>query len=115
VMVNLLGNAVKFSPPGGTVEVTVEELPDVVCVKVTDQGRGIPKHMLTSVFERFKQVEVADATKKKGSGLGLAICKAIIEQHGGTIGVESEEGRGSTFWFKLPTVAQAVHASVRTE
>jgi two-component system sensor histidine kinase VicK len=59
---------------------------------------------LDQVFERFKQVKDSDATQKGGAGLGLAICKSIIEQHNGKIGVESQEGQGSTFWFKLPAV-----------
>ncbi len=70
--------------------------------KVIDRGRGIPPSHINAVFERFQQVEANDAKKKGGTGLGLAICKAIIEEHGGTIGVDSEEGKGSTFWFKLP-------------
>ena len=70
-----------------------------------DQGRGIPRPYKEAIFERFHQVEASDARQKGGTGLGLAICKAIIEQHHGTIGVESEEGRGSTFWFRLPSAA----------
>jgi PAS domain S-box-containing protein len=102
VMVNLLGNAIKFSPAGGVVRVTVESAAQWLTVKIGDQGRGIPPELKDSIFERFKQVTVTDATEKKGSGLGLAICKAFVEQHGGTIGVDSELGKGSTFWFKLP-------------
>jgi len=71
-------------------------------VRVRDQGRGIPPSFREKIFERFRQVEASDARQKGGSGLGLAICKAIIEQHGGSIGVESEEGKGSVFWFRLP-------------
>jgi len=104
VLVNLLGNAVKFSSKGATVRVTVECDSSVACVKVIDQGRGIPEHLRLSVFERFKQVSTKDATERKGTGLGLAICKAIVEQHGGSIGVDSAEGHGSTFWFRLPAL-----------
>lgn len=102
VLVNLLSNAIKFSPPQSVVKVVVEESQQWVEVKVQDTGRGIPASHIDAVFERFKQVEVNDAKKKGGTGLGLAICKAIIEQHGGNIGVTSEEGKGSTFWFRLP-------------
>jgi len=77
--------------PGGFIE-----------VHVTDRGRGIPESFKNRLFQRFQQVEASDAKKKGGTGLGLAICKGIVEQHGGTIGVESEEGKGSTFWFRIP-------------
>jgi PAS domain S-box-containing protein len=115
VMVNLLGNAIKFSPKYSPVHVSVEESGDWLTVKVTDLGRGVPANLQSSIFERFKQVEAKDSTEKKGTGLGLAICKAIIEQHGGSIGVESEQGKGSTFWFKLPIVKVAVAASQRQQ
>lgn len=108
VMVNLLGNAVKFSPKGSTVRIMLVRQADEVCVNVIDQGRGVPEHLRSSIFERFKQVSTKDATEKKGTGLGLAICKAIVEQHGGTIGCDSEEGKGSTFWFRLPLLKAAV-------
>ncbi len=71
-------------------------------MKVVDRGRGIPPKYKNLLFQRFQQVEASDARKKGGTGLGLAICKGIIEAHGGTIGVESEEGKGSCFWFKIP-------------
>jgi signal transduction histidine kinase len=69
---------------------------------VVDQGRGIPADQLGLVFERFKQVQASDSANRKGSGLGLSICKAIIEQHGGKIGVDSQLGEGSRFWIQLP-------------
>jgi len=102
VIVNLLGNAIKFSPAGSEIRVVAQEIDDSVEILVIDQGRGIPAEMLESVFARFKQVSTADAKKRKGSGLGLAICKAIVEQHGGKIGVKSEVERGSTFWIHVP-------------
>lgn len=104
VLVNLLGNAIKFSPKGGSVSIVVEDRSEEVLVKIVDCGRGVPPEMKSTIFERFKQVEIKDATEKKGTGLGLAISKAIVEQHGGSIGVESEVGKGSTFWFTLPAV-----------
>jgi signal transduction histidine kinase len=102
VLVNLLSNAVKFSPSGSSVVITTHLLDDQVELRVKDTGRGIPAHLIDAVFERFQQVATTDATEKGGTGLGLPICKKIIERHGGTIGVESEEGKGSTFWFRLP-------------
>ncbi|HEY9679042.1 MAG TPA: PAS domain S-box protein [Drouetiella sp.] len=102
VIVNLVSNAVKFSPKGAAVTVAVTQIPGMVEVKVIDRGRGIPEKYKNLLFQRFQQVEASDARKKGGTGLGLAICKGIIEAHGGTIGVESEEGKGSVFWFKIP-------------
>ncbi len=102
VVVNLLSNAIKFSPPESDIQVNVTSTDDnKVQVSVTDKGRGIPKNMQTKIFERFQQVELTDASKKGGTGLGLPISKMIVEQHGGAIGVTSEPGKGSTFWFKL--------------
>jgi signal transduction histidine kinase len=70
-------------------------------VRVSDQGSGIPPEKQSVIFEKFKQSGRNDAGEKAGTGLGLAICKAIVEAHGGTIGVESTIGEGSTFWFRL--------------
>ena len=106
VIVNLMSNACKFSPKGATVTVRVDEIPNWIEVKVIDRGRGIPAKFKNLLFQRFQQVEASDAKRKGGTGLGLAICKGIIEAHGGTIGVDSEEGKGSVFWFRIP-LAQA--------
>jgi PAS domain S-box-containing protein len=105
IVVNLLTNAIKFSQAHGTVRLCVNESNEYAEISVQDHGRGIPKAKITHIFDRFKQVESADATEKGGTGLGLAICKALVELHGGTIKVESEEGRGSTFTFRIPKIA----------
>jgi len=114
VLVNLLSNAVKFSPRGAAITVCAQEAAGFVEVAVRDRGRGIPRSYQRSIFERFQQVEASDSRKNGGTGLGLAICKTIVEQHGGTIGVESEVGRGSTFWFRVPAapIASAVPCPV---
>ncbi|MBS1953919.1 MAG: PAS domain S-box protein [Cyanobacteria bacterium SZAS-4] len=111
VVVNLLSNAIKFSPKGSQVSIDIDKLSDSVRVNIRDRGRGVPESMRESIFERFKQVELNDERKKGGSGLGLAICKAIVERHGGKIGVEPGADQvGSVFWFTLPLQAAAVTA-----
>ncbi|MBX9694171.1 MAG: PAS domain S-box protein, partial [Cyanobacteria bacterium] len=113
VLVNLLSNAIKFSPPDSSISVDVEENTEagLVTVVVSDQGRGIPETLQSTIFDQYRQVRVEDTTRKGGAGIGLAICQAIIEQHGGEIGVDSEEGVGSDFWFTLPASAERVVAS----
>lgn len=102
VLVNLLSNAIKFSPEDSTIAISLDSDDSWVTLRIKDNGRGIPPAQQESVFQRFKQVHVSDERQKGGSGLGLAISRAIIEAHGGQIGVVSEEGQGSTFWIKLP-------------
>jgi signal transduction histidine kinase len=100
VLVNLLDNAIKFSPERGVIQVNIEEAPQEVTVRVADRGAGIPPGDLPRVFERFYRV-AAPGVRVTGSGLGLHICKAILEEHGGRIWVESQVGQGSTFSFTL--------------
>lgn len=99
VLANLIGNAIKFIDAGGTVTVRVEPRNDEIQFSVTDSGPGIPAPDLPHVFDRFWQ---AQKTAHMGSGLGLSIAKGIVEAHGGRIGVESEVGAGSRFYFTLP-------------
>ena len=104
VLVNLLGNAIKFSPEGETIAVQVSSTEQAVRVAVKDQGRGIPAEYHGKIFEKFGQVDPyqQQEIRKHSSGLGLAFCKLAVEAHGGRIGVESEVGQGSTFWFTIP-------------
>jgi len=104
VLINFLSNAVKFSPPGGLVKISTRERRGAFEVQVEDRGRGVPQRFLHSIFERFGQVETADSREKGGTGLGLAICKSIVNKHSGHIGVESEEGKGSRFFFSIPKI-----------
>ena len=101
VLSNLVSNAIKFSPEGGMIKLTVKQANGRSEISVIDFGSGIPAAFIDKVFNRFQQVSGAD--QQTGSGLGLAICKAIIESHGGEIGVTSQKGKGSTFSFSLPT------------
>lgn len=101
VFINLISNAVKYSPEGSTVTVrAVEQAVDLV-ISIEDQGMGIPEDELENVFDKYFRVR-GEGLKLEGVGLGLAIVKNIVEQHGGTVSVESEEGVGSKFTFKLP-------------
>jgi two-component system phosphate regulon sensor histidine kinase PhoR len=103
VYINLLHNAVKFSPDGGDVAVRVRVEGDRVVSEVADQGVGIPRAAQARIFERFYKVDRARVRGETGgTGLGLSIARHIIDHHGGTIGVESTEGVGSTFRFSLP-------------
>ena len=113
VMVNLLSNAVKYSDRGGVVRVSATADGDDALVRVTDRGRGIAPGLQKSLFRPFQRGDSSDARTKPGSGLGLAICKAIVERHGGAIGVESVEGEGSTFWFRVPRAVAGGVAAFR--
>ena len=108
VMVNLTSNALKFSPEQSTISISASQESDWLEVRLKDEGPGIPAGEQEKIFERFKQVSSSSSRVKGGTGLGLAICKDIIAQHKGTIGVESEEGKGSTFWFRIPVTKEAM-------
>jgi signal transduction histidine kinase len=100
VLANLLSNALRFTNPGGTVSVAAEAEPGVVRFTVTDSGKGIEAKHLGRLFEPFYRVPGQD--RPTGVGLGLAIVKEIVKAHGGSVGVTSEPGKGSTFWLTLP-------------
>jgi PAS domain S-box-containing protein len=126
-LTNLLSNAIKFSSPGSSISLTAEvgsgewgqgrgrnisspsPLPPPspqILFQVKDQGRGIPRDKLETIFERFQQVDASDSRKKGGTGLGLAICRSIIGHHDGQIWAESILGEGSTFYISLPVLSQ---------
>ncbi|MBY0550511.1 MAG: HAMP domain-containing histidine kinase [Candidatus Obscuribacterales bacterium] len=103
VLVNLLSNAIKYAPANSviTLRATVKESDSRF--EVIDTGPGISSDDRSRVFEKFEQLKQASDTQKQGKGLGLAIAKSLVERHGGTIGVDSEEGKGATFWFTVPS------------
>ena len=103
VLTNLIKNSLKAtSPKIGKVEVTLEEKQNEVVVSVTDNGRGIPSNAKDKIFKKFYQVDTTSTREKGGSGLGLSICKGIVEAHGGTIWMQSNVPRGTTFSFTIP-------------
>ncbi|HET9126852.1 MAG TPA: ATP-binding protein [Propionibacteriaceae bacterium] len=102
VLINLIGNAVRFSDPGDSVVVEASQEDGLVTVAVIDTGRGIPADRLDDIFGRFSQVDSSDARERGGTGLGLAICRGLVEAMGGRIWAESSLGVGSTFQFELP-------------
>lgn len=102
VFINLISNAIKFTPHGGTISVSADINPDDVTFKISDTGIGISKENMSRLFNEFYRVENEINQNVKGTGLGLALCKKIVEAHGGRIGVQSEVIKGSTFYFSLP-------------
>jgi two-component system, OmpR family, phosphate regulon sensor histidine kinase PhoR len=102
VLTNLIDNALKFNRDNGSIGVSIENQGRMVKVTVKDNGIGIPAKDLPRIFERFYRVDKARSREMGGTGLGLSIVKHIVELHSGTVGVESTEGSGTTFWFMIP-------------
>ncbi len=102
VLSNLVDNAIKFTPEGGKIWVRACAIGAFLRIEVEDTGVGIVPEDIPKLFKRFSQLDMSATRKAGGTGLGLSISKAIIEAHGGEIGVESTPGKGSTFWFTLP-------------
>ncbi len=112
VIVNLLSNAIKFTPKGGKITVRVWDEGGILKVSVTDTGIGIPKEKLGQVFERFMQVDASSTRAYGGMGIGLSLVKDFVEQHGGTVEVESEVGNGTRFTITLPRGKEHFKATV---
>jgi heavy metal sensor kinase len=102
VVVNLLDNAIKYTPEGGRIVVRVKAAPHRAILEVSDNGIGISNEALPRVFDRFYRSEQIEARKARGTGLGLSMVQSIVEAHGGKVTVESQESEGSTFWVELP-------------
>lgn len=105
VVLNLLDNAIKYTPNGGTVRVGIEWAGDCAVLTVRDTGIGIMQEHIPRIFERFYRVDKARSRESGGTGLGLSIVKHIVESHGGSVSAESEYGRGSTFTVRLPCLS----------
>jgi signal transduction histidine kinase len=106
VFQQLVGNAIKFSPNGGQVQVRLTEQYDCIQVAVSDQGIGIPSSQVDRIFDRFYQIDSSSKRRFEGVGLGLSVTKRIVEAHGGQISVRSKLGKGSIFYFTLPKSRQ---------
>ena len=104
VLVNILDNAVKYSPEAPKIDVSTELVKNMIIIKIQDQGAGMSKAVLKKVFEKFYREHTGDIHNVKGHGLGLAYVKKIVEDHQGEVFVESEKGKGSTFIIKLPVI-----------
>ena len=107
MVTNLIDNAMKYSPQGGHVIITIEAetTAQTVCIVVQDTGIGIPRQQQAQIFGRFMRADNALAWGISGTGLGLYLCRELVEQHGGQIWFESQEGAGSTFFVTLPLVS----------
>ena len=112
VIDNILNNAIKYSPDGGKITVSMKTTDDQMILSISDQGLGIPKEDLPKIFDRFYRVDKARSRAQGGTGLGLAIAKEIIKQHNGFIWAKSEYGKGSTFTIVLPYDNDAVKEEI---
>ena len=111
IILNLLSNAVKFNSPSGKIMVNIEDGIENICVRIKDTGRGIPEDKLSTIFERFVQVDKSLTREHEGSGIGLSLVKSLVELHGGRISVTSKEGYGTEFiiYFKCKLVQGEVN------
>jgi two-component system sensor histidine kinase KdpD len=106
VLANLLTNAINYSPAGGEIAIRARALGEQIRVEIQDHGIGLSAEDQQKVFERFYRASDGRSLRERGSGLGLAIVKELVEAHGGQVGVKSQLGEGSTFWFTLPSAEE---------
>lgn len=111
VMDNLISNAVKYSPPDGTISVDLHRMGESICFAVQDKGQGLTEADKTRVFGKMQRLSAKPTAGEHSTGLGLYIVKKLVEMHGGTVGVESESGQGATFWFKVPALVSSTAVS----
>ena len=106
MIANLMSNAIKFSPKDSTVTISIVKDEVFAEIRISDQGPGIAADERALIFEKFRQARTAEVVAAKGTGLGLAIVRALAESHGGEVGVDSEVGKGSTFFIRVPLVLE---------
>jgi len=111
IVQNLLANALRLTPADGVVRVGIASEGDHVRIFVRDNGPGIPADLHRKIFDKYAQAIAAPSSRQRTFGLGLAFCQLAVEAHGGCIGVDSEAGEGSTFWFTLPGARHALEES----
>jgi len=115
VVVNLLDNAIKYTPEGGRIVVRVKTEPNWAILEVIDNGIGISQEALPHVFDRFYRSEQVEARKARGTGLGLSMVQSIVEAHGGKVTVESSEDKGSTFRVEFPRLELQMARNLNTD
>jgi two-component system sensor histidine kinase VicK len=104
---NILSNGIKYTPEQGQIRIHTALQDDVILTEISDTGKGIPSQYLDTIFDRFAQIDRKKQGKAASVGLGLYFCKLVVEAHGGKIWAESEEGKGSTFYFTIPNLLSA--------
>jgi len=102
ILHNLIDNAIKYSPAGGTIQIVAQESPEEISISVIDEGMGIPEDQLTGIFDQFTRWYTPGEQRVRGVGLGLSICQSLVQAHGGRIWAESQIEKGSKFTFTLP-------------
>ena len=113
VVVNILSNAIKFSPANKELIIKTQVKEGFIKCTVKDNGPGIPQDKINLVFDKFTQINAKKSGNVRSTGIGLTFCKLAIEAHGGEIGVSSEEGKGATFWFTLPILSESTHSALK--